>query len=155
MNSLLDSKKIMLVMILEQKVYEETLKMHILMWDSRMLILTHRKMLVEKVLSKHEQDKRNYNRRIMNVEDGTFPPFVYFVTGSEGTETSTFRCHLASKTALKKDERNEYVVNFIRCKLPFLILRSALTCVRGSRPYDKDSVMVDDFSLTCDSAGIQ
>ena len=31
MNSLLDSKKIMLVMILEQKVYGETLKMHILM----------------------------------------------------------------------------------------------------------------------------
>ena len=43
----------------------------------------------------------------MNVEDGTFPLFVYFVTGSEGTETSTFRCHLACKTALKKDERNE------------------------------------------------
>ena len=67
-----------------------------------MLILTHRKMLVEKVLSKHEQDKRDYNRRIMNVEHGIFTTFVYFVIGSEGTETSTFRCHLASKTALKK-----------------------------------------------------
>ena len=34
MNSLMDSKKIMLVLILEQKVYGETLKMHILIRGS-------------------------------------------------------------------------------------------------------------------------
>ena len=34
---------------------------------------------VEKILSKHEQDKkRNYNRRIINVEDVTFTPLVFF-----------------------------------------------------------------------------
>ena len=67
-----------------------------------------------------------------------------------------FHRHLASKIALKKDERYEDVVNFIRCKLSFLILRSALTCIRGSRrPYNKAYVMVDDFSLTSDSAGIR
>ena len=55
----------------------------------------------------------------------------------------------------QKDERYEDVVNFIRSKLSFLILRSALTCIRGSRPYDKDSVMVDGFSLACDSDGIR
>ena len=34
------------------------------------------------------------------------------------------------------------------------MLRSALTCIRGSRPFDKDFVMVDDFTLACDSADI-
>ena len=35
-------------------------------------------MPVEKILSKHEQDKkRNYNRRIMNVEHGTFTALVF------------------------------------------------------------------------------
>ena len=122
-----------------------------------MLILTHRKnMPVEKILSKQEQDKRrNYNRRIMNVEHGTFTPLVFSVTAGEGAETSTIHRHLASKIALKKDERYEDVVNFIRCKLPFLILRSALICIRESRPYDKASVTVDDFTLTCDSTGIR
>ena len=67
----------------------------------------------------------------------------------------TFHRHLASKIALQKGEKYEDVVNFIRCKLSFLILRSFLTCIRGSRPYDKDSAMVYVFSLTCDSAGIQ
>ena len=95
-------------------------------------------MPVAKILSKHEQDKnRNYNRRIMNVEHGTFTQLVFSVTAGEGTETSTFRRHLASKIALKKDERYEDVVDFVRCKLSFLILRSVLTCIRGSHPYDK------------------
>ena len=91
----------------------------------------------------------------MNVEHGAFTPLVFSVTGGEDTETSTFLHHLASKIALKKDERYEDVVNFIKCKLPFLILRSGLPFVRGTRPYDKYSVMVDDFSFTCDSAGIR
>ena len=90
---------------------------------------------------------------MLNMEP--LPPLVFSVTGGEGTEISTFHRHLASKIALKKDERYEDVVNFIRCKLSFLILRSALTCIRGSRPYDKASIMVNDFSLPCDSAGIR
>ena len=70
---------------------------------------------VAKILSKHQQDKkRNYNRSIMNVEHGTVTPLVFSVTGGDGTETSTFHCHLASKIALKKDERYEDIVNFIR-----------------------------------------
>ena len=114
------------------------------------------KLPIEKILSKHEQDKkRNYNRRIMNVEHGHFTSLVFSVTGGEGNETLTFHCHLASKIALKKNERYEDVVNFIRCKLLFLILRSAVTCTKGNRLYEKASVMVNDVSLTCDSAGVR
>ena len=91
----------------------------------------------------------------MNIEHATFTPLNFSVTGSKGTEISTFHRHLASKVALKKNKRYENVVNFIRCKLSFLILKSALTCIMRSRPYDKDSVMVNDFSLPCDSAGIR
>ena len=91
----------------------------------------------------------------MNVEHGTFTPLVVSVTGDEGTETSTFHRHLGSKIALRNDERYEDVAKFIKWKLSFLILKSAFTCIRGSRPSYKHSVIVDDFSLTCDSAGIQ
>ena len=80
----------------------------------------------------------------MNVEHGTFTPSVFYVTGGEDTETSTFHRHLASKIVLKRDERYEDVFNFIRCKLSFLILTSALNCIRGSLP-----------CLTCDSAAIR
>ena len=70
----------------------------------------------------------------MTVEHGTFTPLVFSVTGGEGTETSSFDRHLASKIALKKDKRYDDVVNVIKS---FLILRSALTCKKGSCPYEK------------------
>ena len=38
----------------------------------------------------------------MNVEHRTFTRLVFSVAGGEGTETSTFHRHLASKIALKK-----------------------------------------------------
>ena len=38
----------------------------------------------------------------MNAEHGTFTPLVFSVTGGEGTESSTFHRHLASKIAPKK-----------------------------------------------------
>ena len=58
MNSLMDLKKIMLVLILEQKLYGETLKMHILMWESRMLILTHRKICLLKKFFQSTRKKK-------------------------------------------------------------------------------------------------
>ena len=72
----------------------------------------------------------------MTVEHGTFTPLVFSVTGGEGTKTSSFDRHLASKIALKKDKRYDDVVNVIKCKLSFLILRSALTCKKESCPYE-------------------
>ena len=117
---------------------------------------SQRNMQPEKILVKHEREKkRAYNQRIMNVEHGTFTPLVFSVTGGEGPETSAFHSHLAAKIASKTEDRYEKVITLIRCKLSFLILRSALACLRGSRPFtSRGSAMVDDFSLTCDSAGL-
>ena len=44
--------------------------------------------------SKHEQQrKRNYNRRIMNIEHGT--PLFFSVSGGMGKECSMFHKHIA------------------------------------------------------------
>ena len=41
----------------------------------------------ESVLKKHEQEKkRNYNRRVMEIEHGTFTPLVFSVSGGMGKE---------------------------------------------------------------------
>ena len=41
----------------------------------------------ESVIKKYEQEKkRNYNRRIMNIENGTFTPLVFSVFGGMGKE---------------------------------------------------------------------
>ena len=108
---------------------------------------------IKTILMKHEKEKkRSYNSRIMNVEHGTFTPLVFSVLGAEGPETSTFHRCIATKIASKTEGRYEKVLSLIRCKLSFLILKSALMCIRGSRPFDRESVTIDDFSLRCDAA---
>ena len=108
---------------------------------------------IKTILMKHEKEKkRSYNSRIMDVEHGTFTPLVFSVLGAEGPETSTFHRYIATKIASKTEETYEKVLSLIRCKLSFLILKSALMCIRGSRPFDRESVTIDDFSLSCDAA---
>ena len=90
----------------------------------------------------------------MNVVHGTFTPSVFSLTGGEGPATSIFHKHIAQKIANKTEEKHEKVQTLIRCKLSFLILRSVLLCIRGSRSISKDSVVLDDASLTCSAAGL-
>ena len=58
---------------------------------------------------------------------------------------------MAKKIAEKLNESHEKVITVIRCKLSFIILRSALLCIRGSRSNHvfKD---IDEYSFVFDSA---
>ena len=56
----------------------------------------------EKVLLRHEKEKkREYNRRIMNTEHGTFTPLVFSVNDVLGKECSMFHKRVAEKIAKK------------------------------------------------------
>ena len=47
---------------------------------------------------RHEKKKkREYNRRIMNIEHGTFTLLVFTVSGVLGKECSMFHKHMAEK----------------------------------------------------------
>ena len=65
----------------------------------------------------------------MNIEHGTFTPLVFSVTGVMGKECSMFHKHIADKISKKNDENYSNVINVIKCKLSFLILRAALLCI--------------------------
>ena len=89
---------------------------------------------IPSILRKHEQEKkREYNDRVMQVEQGTFTPLVFTITGSMGPECLQFHKSLAEKLATKSGERYSDVMNYIRCKLSFMCVRSSLLCLRGSR----------------------
>ena len=90
---------------------------------------------IPSILRKHEQEKkkREYNDRVMQVEQGTFTPLVFTITGSMGPECLQFHKSLAEKLATKSGERYSDVMNYIRCKLSFMCARSSLLCLRGSR----------------------
>ena len=108
---------------------------------------------VSTILKKHKKEKeRAYNSRIMNVEHGTFTALFLSLAGGEDPETFMFDKHIPQKIAIKTDEKYQKVQTLIRCKLSFLILRSVLLCISGSRSISKDSVILDDVSLTCSQA---
>ena len=105
----------------------------------------------ESALKKHEQEKkRNYNRRIMNTEHGTFTPLVFSVSGSMGKESSMFHKHVAERLVVKTGERYEKIISTIRCKL---MLKSALVLVRGSRSHNLKTI--DEFELVLRLARIE
>ena len=109
---------------------------------------------IEGVLKKREQEKkRNYNRRIMEIEHGTFTPLVFSVSGGMDMECSMFHKNVAERLAIKTGERYEKIISTIRCKLSFLILKSALMCVRGSRSHNLKTI--DEFELVSNLARIE
>ena len=84
---------------------------------------------IEKVYVKHENEKkRKYNDRVLNNEHGSFTPLVFSIDGGMSRENMLYHKHLAEKIATKTDQRYDQVMTWIRCRLSFLIMRSALLC---------------------------
>ena len=86
------------------------------------------------VLKKHKlEKKRLYNCRVMEVEHGSFTPLVFTTSGVMSNECSVLHKSLAKKISLKRGDRYEEVVRYMRVKLSFLALKATLLCLRGSR----------------------
>ena len=81
----------------------------------------------------YRQKRRQYGFRVREVERGSFTPLVFTTNGGAAPEAATFRKCLASQISDKKNEPYSVVMNFLRCRLSFSLLRSSLLCLRGSR----------------------
>ena len=91
-------------------------------------------MTITAAYRKHELiKKREYAQRVREVEHGVFTPLVMSTTGGMGREAATFYRRLAD--GISRKERKEYsvIMGWLRCRLSFAILRSAILCIRGSR----------------------
>ena len=86
------------------------------------------------VYEHHENLKKNaYNERVLNVEKGTFTPVVMSTTGGVAIEADKFHKRLATLIAEKRHENYADVLNYIRTRLRFCLLKSTLTALRGIR----------------------
>lgn len=88
----------------------------------------------EQVYRLHENEKkRMYERRVLEVEQASFTPLVFTTTGGMGRECLRYHSRLAELISIKKGEDYAKTMTWIRGKVSFSILRSALLCLRGSR----------------------
>ena len=86
------------------------------------------------IFRNHEQEKkREYLERILQVENGSMTPLVFGTNGGLGEECQRFLQHLAKKICAKSGEEYSHVITWIRTRLSFEILRSSISCLRGSR----------------------
>ena len=82
----------------------------------------------------HEYEKRRaYNQRVLEVEHGSFTPLVFTTLGGQSYECERFYNRLATMLSEKRGEVKSQTVSYVRCKISFSLLRSALLCLRGTR----------------------
>ena len=76
---------------------------------------------------------KDYEQRVVQVEKAGFTPLVYGTHGGMAGRATAFHKRLAKLISEKKQERYSDVMNCMRTKLCFTMLRSVLVSVRGSK----------------------
>ena len=85
----------------------------------------------QQIYRTHENDKRRlYSRRVLDVQHGSL---VFTTTGGMGKECIRYHSRLAELIAAKKREQYSQTISWIPARTSFVLLRSALVCLRGSR----------------------
>ena len=82
----------------------------------------------------HQRAKQlEYEERIINVDHGSFCLLVFATSGATGPLCDQFLKHLAGKIADRDSSEYSCVMAWLRCRISFALLRSAVMCIRGSR----------------------
>ena len=80
-----------------------------------------------------KEKKRQYEQCIREVEHASFTPLVLSATGSMRKAMDMTFKRLAAMIAEKRDQLYNQTISLIRCMINFLLLRSELRCIRGTR----------------------
>jgi len=81
--------------------------------------------------SNENEKKRHYNKRIIEVDQGSFSPLVLTPYGGSRRDAERFLAELAHKVSEKKYMSYGTVIGWLRTKLSFKLLKSAVLCIRG------------------------
>ena len=84
------------------------------------------------VYNKNEREKESaYGDRVREVEKGSFSPLVFLTTGGAGPHCTQVLKTLAHKIADKRKDLYSHVINHIRTRIRFSVLKSTLIALRG------------------------
>ena len=101
-------------------------------------------MTPKQIYKKHENEKkRQYAEREREIELGTFSPLVFASTGGMADECVKYHIRLVELIVKKKGESYSSVISWIGAEVFFVIVRSAIPCLRGSRSRRRQLGFVD------------
>ena len=103
---------------------------------------------MQQCFAKNEKEKkRNYNDRVINVDNGSFTPLIFSIHGGMGRECNTFYSRLSELIANKKKAPLSIAVSWIRTKICFALLSPSLLCLQGSRNIYRKFELGDDIAV--------
>ena len=86
----------------------------------------------------------DYEQRVLEIEHSSFTPLVMSATGGMGPLATIFYKRLAAMLAEKQGTQYSKTIQWIRCKLSFALLRTAILYIRGCRstykPHHQDAI---------------
>ena len=83
---------------------------------------------------RHEREKRRkYDQRVREVEHASFVPLVMSCTGGAGPSATVFLRRLAALSSEKNHTNYSTVIELLRVRLSFALLRSSIICLRSGR----------------------
>ena len=85
--------------------------------------------------SQENLKKRAYEQRVREIEHSSFTPLVLSSSGGLANEANLFYKRLASCLAMKWNQHYSSTLFWLRTRLTFSLLRSAIQCIRGSRSH--------------------
>ena len=95
---------------------------------------SNRNSTISSCYRKHElEKKRAYEQRLLEVEHSSFTPLVLSATGGMARQATILYKRLASLLADKWDQPYSSTLCWVRSRLAFSLLRSAIQCIRGAR----------------------
>ena len=95
---------------------------------------SYNQLTLEAAHRRNELEKiRAYGERIQNIDRGSFTPLVFTTAGGMGPMARRFYGRLAETLADKKQQPKSFITAWLRCRLSFSLLRSAILCLRGTR----------------------
>ena len=88
----------------------------------------------QKLYEEHEKQKeRSYNKCVIQVERATFTPFIFSTLGGMAQECTRYHKKIAELVANKTKEEYPKIMNHIRTRVRFTLLKSTLIAIRGVR----------------------
>ncbi len=96
---------------------------------------TNKNSSISNCYRKHENEKKRvYEERITNIEQSSFTPLILSATGGMAKQSTIFYKWLASLVAEKWDQLYSSTLYWLRVRLSFSLLRSAIqgTLFQGS-----------------------
>ena len=85
--------------------------------------------------SMENEKKKKYVKRILEQENGTFTPLVFSANGGMSKETKRFYARLSELLSEKNNSQFSETYAYLKRKISFSLIRSAVVCLRGSRSW--------------------